>query len=169
MSTRFRQRKIQTLKARSRAAQTRIEKFADAMAESFGSTWFLVGNAVCFTVWLVWNSHLIPGLPVFDPEPFTMLTTAVSLEAIFLSIFVLMAQNRAEKIDELRAEVNLQLDTIAEAELTKLLQVVARIAEKTGVDLSDDQDLQEMIAPTDLDELEDYLAAEIAPQIAKRT
>ncbi|MFT3693758.1 MAG: DUF1003 domain-containing protein [Kofleriaceae bacterium] len=138
------------------------------MTEFFGTTAFLVGNAIWFLVWLVWNSKLIPGLPIFDPEPFTMLTTAVSLEAIFLSIFVLMAQNRAEKVDELRAEVTLQVDTISELELTKLIQVVARIAEKVGVDLSDDKELQDMIAPTNLDEIADILEAEIAPKLSKQ-
>ncbi len=169
MARSFRERKIQTLKERSRATQSRTEKLADSMTEVFGSSSFLLGNAVWFLVWLVWNSRLIPGLPVFDPEPFTMLTTIVSLEAIFLSIFVLMAQNRAAKVDELRAEVTLQLDAISEAELTKLLQLVARLAEKQGIDLTDDQDLQDMIAPTDLDEIADILEAEIAPGIAKPT
>lgn len=164
MPTSFRERKIQTLKERSRSTQSRGEKLADRMTQMFGTSLFLTGNAVWFAVWLVWNSKIVPGLPVFDPEPFTMLTTIVSLEAIFLSIFVLMAQNRAEKVDELRAEVNLQVDTIAEAELTKLLQLVARIAEKNGIDVAGDQDLQDMIAPTNLDEIADILEREIQPR-----
>lgn len=164
MPTSFRERKIQTLKERSRSTQSKGEKLADRMTQMFGTSLFLTGNAVWFVVWLVWNSKLVPGLPAFDPEPFTMLTTIVSLEAIFLSIFVLMAQNRAEKVDELRAEVNLQVDTIAEAELTKLLQLVARIAEKNGIDVAGDQDLQDMIAPTNLDEIANILEAEIQPR-----
>lgn len=163
MTTSFRQRKIQTLKARANAAQTRAEKLADRMTAFFGGTLFLVGNAVWFVVWIVANAHVIPGFHVFDPFPFSMLTMAVSLEAIFLSIFVLIAQKRSERIDELRAEVDLQINTIAEAELTKVLQLVAKIAEKHGIAVAEDAELQDMIEPIDPEQLADLLEEQIAP------
>jgi uncharacterized membrane protein len=110
-------------------------------------------------LWIVWNT--LPGIQPFDPFPYGMLTMAVSLEAIFLSIFVLIAQNRSERIDELRAEVDLQVNTIAETELTKLLQIVALLAQKQGIDLAGDADLQAMTAPTNVDAIERELQAEI--------
>jgi uncharacterized membrane protein len=150
-----------TLRAREDLHRTAGERIADRMTAMFGSTPFLLLNAVWFVAWIVWNT--VPGLPRFDPFPYGMLTMVVSLEAIFLSIFVLIAQNRSERIDELRAEVDLQVNMIAEAELTKLLQIVAVLAQKHGIDVASDRDLQAMIAPTNVDAIERELQAQITP------
>ena len=131
------------------------------MTAIFGSTWFLLANAVWFVVWIVSNAW--PGVVPFDPFPFGMLTMVVSLEAIFLSIFVLIAQNRSARIDELRAEVDLEVNTIAETELTKLLEIVAELAKRHGVDVESDGELQAMIAPTNIAAIEEELRAQIAP------
>jgi uncharacterized membrane protein len=152
-------RQLRTLREREDLHRTLGQRVADQMTAMFGSTAFLVVNAVWFVVWIVWNT--LPGIQPFDPFPYGMLTMAVSLEAIFLSIFVLIAQNRSERIDELRAEVDLQVNTIAETELTKLLQIVAMLAQKQGIDLAGDADLQAMIAPTNVDAIERELQAEI--------
>jgi uncharacterized membrane protein len=156
--------KITTLKGRADQSRTRAEKLADRMTESFGSTAFLVFNTIWFVVWIVWNTRIIPGLVPFDVFPFGMLTMVVSLEAIFLSVFVLIAQNRSAKIDQLRAEVDLQVDLIAEEELTKLLQIVSMLAEKQGIDLSQDEELRSMIAPTNLASIEKELQNEMTPR-----
>jgi uncharacterized membrane protein len=154
-------RRLRTLRGRADLRRTFGERVADRMTAMFGSTLFLLLNAIWFVVWIVWNAW--PGVAPFDRFPFGMLTMAVSLEAIFLSIFVLIAQNRSERIDELRAEVDLEVNTIAEAELTKLLQVVVKLAQKQGVDLSSDAELQAMIAPTNIAAIEQELEAQIGP------
>ena len=154
-------RRLRTLRGRADLRRTFGERVADHMTAMFGSTLFLLLNAIWFVVWIVWNAW--PGVAPFDRFPFGMLTMAVSLEAIFLSIFVLIAQNRSERIDELRAEVDLEVNTIAEAELTKLLQIVVKLAQKQGVDLSADVELQAMIAPTNIAAIEQELEAQIAP------
>ena len=138
-----------------------MERVADWTSELFGSNGFLIVNLTWFVVWCVWNSGAIPGLTPFDPFPFGLLTMVVSLEAILLSIFVLIAQNRAERGNELRAEVDLQVDLITESELTKVLEIVAKIAAKQGIDLSGDAELAEMLSPTNVDKLERVLDAEI--------
>jgi uncharacterized membrane protein len=153
--------RLHTLRNRTNLRRSFGQRVADQMTEMFGSTPFLVVNAVWFVVWIVWNTW--PGTQPFDKFPYGMLTMAVSLEAIFLSIFVLIAQNRSARIDELRAEVDLQVNTIAEAELTKLLQIVAELAKRQGVDVDSDAELQAMIAPTNVAEIEKVLQAEIAP------
>ena len=150
-----------SLKARIDASRTRMEKVADWVCELFGSNGFLVLNVVWFGGWCVWNSGAIPGVAVFDPFPFGLLTMIVSLEAILLSIFVLLAQNRAERVNELRAEADLQVDLITEEELTKVLEIVTKIAAKQGIDLSADDKLAAMLAPTNVDKLERVLDAEI--------
>jgi uncharacterized membrane protein len=148
------------LNARANAERTPGQRLADRMTESFGSSAFLIFNTIWFIAWIAWNALPVPR---FDPFPFSMLTMVVSLEAIFLSIFVLIAQNRSAKVDELRAEVDLQVNMIAESELTKLLQLVAKVAEKQGIDVSNDAELREMIAPTNLKKIERDLEASLAP------
>jgi len=153
--------RIRTLRSRANLRRTVGQQVADRMTAMFGSSWFLLLNAVWFVVWIGWNAW--PGIVPFDRFPFGMLTMVVSLEAIFLSIFVLIAQNRSARIDELRAEVDLQVNTIAETELTKLLQIVAELAKKQGIDVASDRELQAMIAPTNVDAIEEELREQIAP------
>src|SRR5688572_11004757 len=111
---------IKSFKAKADAKRTGAEKFADLLTQKFGSVLFLGLNAMWFAVWMVWNTGLIPGLQAFDPFPFGLLTMTVSLEAIFLAIIVLISQNREAKVNELREEVDLQINMIAEEEITKL-------------------------------------------------
>jgi uncharacterized membrane protein len=160
----LRRPQLSALKARANAERTPGQRLADRMTEGFGSSAFLVFNTIWFIVWIGWNALSIPR---FDPFPFSMLTMVVSLEAIFLSIFVLIAQNRSAKIDELRAEVDLQVNLIAESELTKLLELVAKLAEKQGIDISNDKELREMITPTNLEKIEHDLEASLHPTGAK--
>ena len=81
--------------------------------------------------------------------------------AIALAIIVLMSQNRAAKIADLREEVDLQVDMMAEQELTKLLQLVTMLAEKQGIDLRHDDELQEMVQPSDHSQIEEALQQEV--------
>ena len=85
----------------------------------------------------------------------------VSLEAIGLAIVVLISQNRAAQIAELREEIDLRMDVIAEEEITKLLEIVVKVARKQGIDLSHDHELQEMLEPTDTEEIERIIEEEI--------
>ena len=97
---------------------TTMEKAADVIAEFSGSITFLILNAVWFFVWIIWN--ILPRLEHFDPYPFGFLTMVVSLEAIFLSIFVLVSQNRQAEKDRLRADSEYEVNLKAELEITQL-------------------------------------------------
>ena len=97
---------------------TMVEKIADVIAVFSGSITFLVMNAAWFACWIVWN--VIPGVRHFDPYPFGFLTMVVSLEAIFLSIFVLVSQNRQAAKDHLRADSEYEVNLKAELEITQL-------------------------------------------------
>ena len=99
--------KIQSLKKKINLRRKPAEKIADFMTNAFGTVLFLVINAAWFILWIGVNVGLIPGLPVFDPFPFGLLTMIVSLEAIFLSVIVLISQNRQAQIAELREEIEL--------------------------------------------------------------
>jgi len=140
---------------------TRSERIADWMTTHFGSFTFLLLNLFFFLAWLAVNTNQIEGITAFDPFPFNLLTTFVSLEAIVLAIFVLISQNRNSKIDDLREETHLQLDIISEQEITKLMRMIALLLEKEGIDLSEDPELKKMILPVNEEEIEEKLKKEI--------
>ncbi len=114
----LRRRAARNINAEMEIRSTTLEKMADVIAEFSGSISFLVMNAVWFFVWIVWN--VIPRIPHFDPYPFSFLTMVVSLEAIFLSIFVLVSQNRQGEKDRLRADADYEVNLKAELEITHL-------------------------------------------------
>ncbi|MBI2638361.1 DUF1003 domain-containing protein [Candidatus Peregrinibacteria bacterium] len=152
---------IKSLKAEADKKRTLREKIADAMTAVCGSMSFLAINAVWFAVWIIWNIGVIPQLKPFDPYPFGLLTMIVSLEAIILAIFVLISQNRGAQVDDLREEVDLQVDIITEQELTKLMTMVALLLEKNGVNISKDEELQEMLRPTNFEKIKKALEKQV--------
>lgn len=137
---------VQSFRAKADAKRTLSDKFADALTAKFGTVTFLGLNALWFLVWIVINMGLIPGIEPFDPFPFGLLTMIVSLEAIFLAIIVLISQNRAAKIAELREEVDLQINSIAETEVSKTLVLLGLLLEKNGIKV-DDPDIADMVRP----------------------
>jgi uncharacterized membrane protein len=117
-------RAVRALKARLAAKRSRLETIADRLTRIASSGYVLALHVVWFGGWILWNTGRIPGVEPFDPFPFGLLTMIVSLEAIFLSIFVLMAQQRESSIAELREEITLQVLMRSEEEVTKTLQLV---------------------------------------------
>ena len=107
---------------------TTFERIADLIAEFSGSIAFLVMNILWFLGWIGWN--VTPGVPHFDPYPFGFLTMVVSLEAIFLSIFVLISQNRQTAKDRLRADAEYEVNLKAELEITQLHEKVDFLTEE---------------------------------------
>jgi uncharacterized membrane protein len=89
----------------------------------------------------------------FDPYPFTFLTLVVSLEAIFLSTFIMIAENRQEKISERRSQLDLQINLLAEQEDTKTLQILAAIAKRLSIDISKDPTIEELEKATEVENL----------------
>ena len=141
-------RAFRAMKAEHAAERTRMQALADALTGLASSTPFLVVHVVWFGVWIAWNVGAF-GLHPFDPFPFGLLTMVVSLEAIFLSIFVLMGQAREAHIAELREEVTLQVALRMEEEVTKGLHLLAGLYARLGHRLADDPELKEMLRPLD--------------------
>ncbi len=152
---------VKSLKAKADAKRTKFEVLADKLTSLFGSIHFLTLNILIFLVWISINIGVIPTVSPFDPFPFGLLTTIVSLEAIILAILVLISQNRASQVDDLREEIDLQVDIITEQELTKLIHMTSILMEKNGIDLSRDKELQEMIKPTNVDKIEKILERQV--------
>jgi uncharacterized membrane protein len=143
---------------RSEDARTVHDHIADAMTAMSGTMAFVYGHAIWFGGWILWNVAASEVLR-FDPYPFGMLTTIVSLEAIFLATFVLITQNRQAKLSERRAELDVQVDLLAEHEITRLIRVVDAIAERVGANVpksSEDGELKQDIHPDEmLEEIEE--------------
>jgi len=156
ISTAFR-----AIKAQHAANRSGMEVLADRMIGFASSTPFLVVHAFIFIAWILWN---VPGVPLprFDPYPYGMLTTIVSLEAIFLSIFVLMTQSRESRIGELREELTLQVNLRMEEEITKTLHLVAGLYARLGLKMADDPELKAMLEPLDPKRIEQDLVEQIS-------
>ena len=157
----------QSLAAHHAGQRSAIERIADALTRAAASTPFLVFHVVWFAAWILLNTGVVGTRP-FDPFPFGLLTLIVSLEAIFLSIFVLMAQSRESTVAELREEVSLQVVLRMEEEVTKTLQLVAGLYTRLGQQVSEDPELREMLGPLDADEIERQLVDQIKAARAPR-
>ncbi len=152
---------LNSIKAKADAKRTLSERIADKMTTSFGSMTFLILNLALFIFWLLVNTGKIEGIAVFDPFPFNLLTTIVSLEAIILAVFVLISQNRSMRVDDIREETHLQINLISEKEITKIMKMLAVLSEKNGINLSDDAELKKMLEPVIEEKIEEELEKEI--------
>ncbi len=122
------------------AARTRGERIADAIARTAGRLWFTAAHAVWFGFWILANSGKVPGIRPFDPFPYPFLTFVVSLESIFLALFILMSQNRANKQADSRSHLDLQINLLAEQESTAALQMLHRLCEFHGLSAAGDEE-----------------------------
>ena len=154
ISTAFR-----AIKAQAASNRSKMEVWADRLIGVASSTPFLAVHALIFVLWILWNTPI--GSATFDPYPYGMLTTIVSLEAIFLSIFVLMTQSRESRIGELREELTLQVNLRMEEEITKTLHLVAGLYARLGLKMADDPELKAMLEPLDPRKMERELTEQI--------
>lgn len=153
--------KISSFKNKMDLRRKLSDKIADFLTDAFGTVFFLGFNALWFGLWMLINTGFIPGVPVFDPFPFGLLTMVVSLEAIFLAIIVLISQNRAAQIENLREEIDLHINVQAEEEITRMLIILDKIHDHLGLPAKDDVELIKMKRRTNLEQIEKELTEEI--------
>ncbi|MGC1378838.1 MAG: DUF1003 domain-containing protein [Anaerolineales bacterium] len=120
---------LRTKAARERSLQGRV---ADAITSFSGRMVFAYVHIVWFGIWILLNAGWF-GLRAFDPFPYGLLTMIVSLEAIFLSTFVLISQNRLAEESERRADLDLHIGLLTEHELTRVLQMLDAIQDKLAI------------------------------------
>lgn len=123
---------LQLVREQAARRRTHGERLADAVARFAGSTRSIVVHAALVAAWLVVNAGVVPGIRPFDPYPFVMLAMIASVEAIFLTSFVLMSQARLARVADQRADLDLHVDLLSELEITRLVATVDRIAERVG-------------------------------------
>lgn len=121
------------LEAEALHRRTAADRASDAIAAFVGTIGFVVLHLIWFVLWASINTGLVPFLPAFDPYPFQLLCMIVSLEGVLLATFVLIKQNRMSYISDRRAHLDLQVNLLAEREITRLLQVTEAIARRIGV------------------------------------
>ena len=147
-------RKISEIEEVHRAGRTAGERVAEVIARFCGSMPFVYLHVAWFVAWIVLNT----AFDLFDPFPFTFLTLVVSLEAIFLSTFILITQNQETRLTERRNHLDLQINMLAEQESTKTLELLQLIAEKVGVECDDPQ-TQALVEAVEPDKLVEQILA----------
>ena len=139
---------FKSFEAKSLRGRSFLTQIADDLTAICGSTPFLIFHVLFFAGWVAINLDYVPWVVPFDPFPFGLLTMIVSLEAIFLAIFVLVSQNRSAYISTIRDEVHMGINLIAEEEITKILEVLAEIRKELGIKKPDSQ-LEKMLERID--------------------
>lgn len=135
--------------------------FGDFIGDSIGGAAsniiFVLVHLVGIASWIVVNTHYFPHIKPFDPYPFSLLAFIITVESVFLFMFVLIKQNRMTRRAEQRSHLSLQISLLVEQELTKVLQIIEKISQSTGAQDSADNKTQELSKETDVETLAEKL------------
>jgi uncharacterized membrane protein len=145
-------RTICELEKNALAHRSLSARIGDIIATQAGKMWFIVFHMVWFAVWIALNTRT-HGRPTFDPFPFSLLTMIVSLESIFLSLFILMSQNRSGLQADQRNHLDLQINLLAEDENTKILQMLQALCEHHKLPIGQDPEITALAKRTELHEV----------------
>ena len=140
------ERNISAIAERRKVDQARSglgERLAEHISRFAGSMAFVALHLLLVAGWVLVNVGMVPGVKAFDAS-FVILATASSVEAIFLSTFILISQNRASAAADRRADLDLQIGLVAEHEVTHLITLTQRIAEHLGIDEASNPELDEL-------------------------
>jgi uncharacterized membrane protein len=113
------------------------DRISDTVTDFAGSLKFVYVHTVWFAIWIVVNIGIFAFGAKFDPYPFGLLTLIVSLEAIFLSTFVMISQNRQAKREEIRAQLDYETDVKAEQEISGIKSTLEELAKKQGIKIKE--------------------------------
>lgn len=135
-------------RAREQAAAKLSERLSDRITAFAGSMTFVGIHAIAYGTWIAVNLGIIPGVRPFDPS-FVMLAMEASVEAIFLSTFVLISQNRMMRAAARQSDLDLQINLLAEHELTRLISLVDAMARQMGVAVQDGEldEIEQDVSP----------------------
>jgi len=141
-------RAVCELEASALAKRSAGERWADKIASAAGKVWFAGLHFFWFGGWIAVNLGAF-GIKPFDPYPFPLLTLVTSLEAIFLSLFILTSQNRANAQADQRAHLDLQINLLAESEATTTLKLLQALCAHHGLDIAQDPELELLVQRTE--------------------
>jgi uncharacterized membrane protein len=147
----------------SHAHRSAFAHLCDRVTYSAGTTWSLILHSVWFFGWIAANALLPTPL---DPFPFPLLTSVVSLEAIFLTLFVLSSQNRLTHESDQRGQIDLQVNMLAEQEMTLVLRMLRDLCQRSGVPLP--EGLAELLSDVDIEQVAATVERELPDENAAR-
>ena len=151
--------KLQKQAARRRTVGERV---ADAVSAMVARESAVVVHVIWFGLWLLINAGRVSFIKPFDPFPFTLLTTVVSLEAIFLTLFVLASQNRLTHEADRRAHLDLQVNLLSEQEMTLVLRMLGELCERFDLrETVSSSKYRELASRTDVGQLAEQLEHEL--------
>jgi uncharacterized membrane protein len=113
------------------------DRISDGITTFAGNMNFVYFHTIWFGAWIAAGLGVFGADRQFDRYPFGLLTMIVSLEAIFLSTFVMISQNRAAQKSEIRSQLDYETDIQSQREIAIIMRTLARVAEKQGVDIKD--------------------------------
>jgi uncharacterized membrane protein len=155
-------RNIEAIASLERAAlhdRSLVDRCTDAVTSAAGTLAFLAAHAVWFTGWIVVN---VTRDPPFDPYPFNLLMLITSIEAIVLTTIVLMTQNRMTRQADKRAHLDLQVNLLAEQELTAMLHMLHALCQRLGVSVTvRDAHVEQLLKETDIHQLASAVEREL--------
>lgn len=135
---------ISELEHRAVAQRSATQRFSEAVVDFAGSIRFMLVQAAAIAAWIVWNLPGLSPFPIFDPYPFSLLGMAASVEAIFLSLFILTGQKRLQRQSDHRAHLDLQISMLSEAEATKTLEMLRALCAHFGLEQAEDKETLEL-------------------------
>jgi uncharacterized membrane protein len=163
-----RRHQIGGFRAKANKHRTLAQRIADFLARKMGSVPFLVMHLGLFAVWFAVNLRIITVGQPFDVYPFAFLTMVLTLEQSLLTIFILISQNRAADLAELRNEIDLQVNVLAEEEISKALKLLRLIGERLDIDeIINDGELRVMETSLDHEEMEKETLQELDEKVSR--
>lgn len=153
---------IARLEKQSSGTMSAGERLSTAITNAVGTGTCALAHVALLAAWVAWNTRA-PDRLRFDPFPFGLLTMWVSLEGVILAILVLITQNRMSRQTDRRDHLDLQVDLLAEQEMTVVLRTLRRIEERLGIEpnTAERSEVEELMQPTDLRKLADSLDSKL--------
>ena len=146
--------------------QTWTDATAKILTKSFGTVWFLGIIFIFILLWIGINLGAVPWLEVFDVYPFNLLSAIVSVFGIFLSIIVLISQDRQGRIADVRQRIDFEINVRAETEITKILNMLDEIHNEIGI-AKVDTELEKMKEKIDITEIKQEIEQAILSEEGK--
>ena len=144
---------ICALEKESLAHRSLGARMGDVITTQAGRVWFIIVHVLWFAAWIGLNLASRRGVAAFDPFPFSFLTMLVSLESIFLSLFILMSQNRSGLQADRRNHLDLQINLLAEVENTKMIQMLQVLCEYHGLPIAKDPEIKALATRTEVNDV----------------
>jgi len=154
--------KVLRLEAEQEKQVEMADRLSVAIGSFAGTTAFVMLQIGCVLLWVALNSSIIPGLSAFDPFPFPLLGLLLALEAVLLTSFVLIRQNRMSDLANRRSHLDLQISLLAEKEATKVIQLLQRMSRQMGIEeMVTDREARELSKDTEVEDVARDLQANL--------